>query len=130
MPVTESFQITHQWVRELRRWRRGETVGIYFRIGDSQSVLVGRYNEEHREMTAAQAVAHVRSLQSMDGIEVVIPRRILPREIVRIRILPRIVGWRHYPDAHGKHPWSCPYCQRDSYGSRRIRDRAERAEIE
>jgi hypothetical protein len=122
MPVTPSFQITHQWVREMKQWRRGTVVGIYFRIPDSELVWVGRYNEEHKQMTAAQAAAHVMSQTTMTGVQVLIPRRIIPKEILRIRSLPQLVGWRHYPDAHGKRPWACECCQKGQYGSRKIRE--------
>src|SRR5262245_53167623 len=62
MPVTPNFHISHQWVREMKRWRRGLVVGVYFRIPDSELVWLGRYNEEHQQMTAAQAAARVMSL--------------------------------------------------------------------
>ena len=123
MPVTPSFQITHQWMRELKQWRRGMMVGVYFRIPDSELVWVGRYNEQHHQMTAAEAAAHIMSEKTMTGAEVLIPRRIIPKEIVRVRRLPQLIGWRHFPDAHGKRPWSCPCCQRDAYGSRKIREK-------
>ena len=125
MPVTPNFQISHQWVREVKQWRHGMMVGVYFRIQDSELVWVGRYNEQHEQMTAAQAAAHVMSQTTMTGVQVIIPRRIMPKEILRIRNLPQLVGWRHYPGAHGQRPWSCPCCQRDAYGSRRIREKDE-----
>ena len=55
-------------------------------------------------MTAAQAAAHVMSQTAMMGVQVIIPRRIIAKEIVRVRHLPQLVGWRHYPDANGKRP--------------------------
>ena len=45
------------------------------------------------------------------------------KEIVRIRSLPQLVGWRHYPGAHGKRPWACECCQKGQYGSRKIREK-------
>ena len=123
MPVTPNFQISHQWVREMKRFRRGMVVGIYFRIPDAEMVWVGRYNEQHQEMTAAQAAAQIMSETTMTGVEVIIPRRIIPAEIIRIRRLPQLVGWRHYPDAHGKRPWACECCQKGQYGSRKIREK-------
>jgi hypothetical protein len=123
MPVTPNFQITHQWVREMKQWRRGMMVGVYFRIPDSELVWVGRYNEQHQQMTAAQAAAHIMSHTAMTGVQVVIPRRIVPKEILRIRTLPQLVGWRHYPDAHGKRPWACECCQKGAYNSRKIREK-------
>lgn len=125
MPVTPHFPISHQWVREMKQWRRrGPMVGVYFRIPDSELVWAGRYNQQHQQMTAAQAAAQVMSQRMMTGIQVVISRRIIPKEILRIRSLPQLVGWRHYPEAHGNRPWSCPCCQRDAYGSRKIREKS------
>ncbi len=123
MPVTPNFQTTHQWMRELRQWRSGELVGIYFRIPDLEIVWVGHYNEVHRQMTAAQASALVMRQTSMTGVEVIIPRKISAKEIKSVRKLPQWVGWRHYPEAHGKPPWTCDCCQRGMYGSRKIRER-------
>ena len=123
MPVTPSFQITHQWVREMKQWRRGTMVGVYFRIPDSELVWVGRYKVAHKQMTAAEAAAYVMALTTMTGVVVLIQRRIIPQEILRIRSLPQLVGWRHYPDAHGKRPWACECCQKGAYGSRKIRER-------
>lgn len=123
MPVTPNFQISHQWVREMKRWRRGMVVGVYFRIPDDELVWVGRYNKQPQQMTAAQAAAHVMSQAAMTGLQVVIPRRIVPPEILRVRRLPQLVGWRHYPDAHGKRPWACECCQKGEYGSRKIREK-------
>ncbi len=123
MALTPNFQITHQWVREVKQWRRGTMVGVYFKIPDSEMVWIGRYNQEHRQVTAAEAASMVMAETTMTGIEVIIPRSIHPKEIIRVRILPQLVGWRHYPEAHGKRPWACECCQKGAYGSRKIRAR-------
>lgn len=73
-------------------------------------------------MTAAQAVATVMQ-EKAEGFEVIIPRKILSKEIQRIKHLPQIVGWRYYPGAHGKKPCGCSYCQRGDYGARKLRER-------
>ena len=122
MPVVPSFQVCHQWVRELRRFR-GSVVGVYFRIADDEQVLCGRYNEVRVQMTAAEAHAVIRSQTGMEGYEVIIQRKISPKEITRISRLPQLVGWRHYPGANGKQPWACECCQKGEFGSRRIRER-------
>jgi hypothetical protein len=36
-----------------------------------------------------------------------LPRRVAPGEIVRVRALPKAIGWRYFPDAKGKAPWLC-----------------------
>lgn len=122
-PITANFAITHQWVREIKHWKGGSVVGVYFRLPDSAPVWLGCYNASHEEVKASEAVARVMEDTEMNGVQVVIPRRIQASEIIRIRHLPQLVGWRHYPDAHGKRPWSCPCCQRDGYGSRKIREK-------
>jgi hypothetical protein len=122
MPVTPNFQITHQWVREIKQWQPGAVVGVYFRIPDSEQVHVGHYGGPHARMSAAEAAAHVMEQTGMTGVEVIIPRRIDAKEIVRVRSLPQLVGWRHYPGVHGERPRSCPCCQKGVYGSRKIRE--------
>ncbi len=74
-------------------------------------------------MTAARAVAEFMSAESREGWEVIIPRRIDPSEIHRVRALRQIFGWRYYPGAHGKRPCPCPYCTRGEYGAAGIRRR-------
>jgi hypothetical protein len=62
-PLTENFVINHQWMRELRR-RRGQTLlAARVRLSDSESVLLGKYNEDHIEVSAAQAVGILREPQ-------------------------------------------------------------------
>ena len=94
VPVTRNFFISHQWLRELKRRNQGAIAGIYFRIPDHEQVWVGHYNQSHRWMSAAQAVAEFMSAEDAQGWEVVIPRRIEPAEVHRVRRLPQVVGWR------------------------------------
>src|SRR4051812_11204095 len=132
MPVTRNFSISHQWVRELRRGGGGTIVGVYFRIPDDEQVEVGHYHSTHVTMSAAEAVALMlgaerndpvtarasdarskgvktgRALPSSpEGFEVVIARSIKPAEIVRIRAVPQVVGWRYRPGANGTAPCLC-----------------------
>ena len=57
VPVVRDFYVSHQWLRELKRRNAGPIVGIYFRIPDTDTVWVGHYNQNHREMSAAESVA-------------------------------------------------------------------------
>ena len=34
MPILASFTLTHQWVRELRRWHPGVLVAVHVRLSD------------------------------------------------------------------------------------------------
>jgi hypothetical protein len=124
VPVTRDFYVSHQWLRELKRKGQGPLVGVYFRTADAESVWVGHYNQAHRQMTAAEAVAEFLSAENREGWEVIIPRRIQAAEICRVRALPQVVGWRYYPGAKGKPPFcACKYCTRGDYGASRLRAR-------
>jgi hypothetical protein len=122
MPVTRSFYVSHQWLRELKRGCSGPIVGVYFRIDDDEIVSVGHYNQAHRDMTAAEAAAVIMTNEPAEGFEVIVKRRILPSEIHRHRKLPQVVGWRYYPQSHGRQPCGCAFCQRGNYGARKLRD--------
>src|SRR4051794_20235107 len=61
MAMLPSYGLTHQWMRELRRWNPGVLVAVDVRIPDDEPVTVGRYSETAREMTAAEAVGVVRA---------------------------------------------------------------------
>ncbi len=124
VPVTRNFFISHQWLRELKRRGQGALAGVYFRLGDDESVWVGHYGQAHREMSAAEAAAEFSSGESPEGWEVVIPRRIKPKEIHKIRALPQVVGWRYFPGAKGKPPFcTCKFCTRGEYGAAKLRQR-------
>jgi hypothetical protein len=129
MPVTSNFFVSHQWLRELKRDGQRSIVGIYFRIGDNEPVLIGHYRYQHRQVTANQAVGLVMHAKNAEGYEVIIPRKIEATEIRRVRALPQVLGWRYYPDAHGKKPCGCPFCQsRGEIKSRKIRDAYEKSQ--
>jgi hypothetical protein len=127
MPVTRNFYISHQWLRELKRRNNGSIVAVYFRIPDDTLVLVGRYNQDHQQMRAAQAIATMMSCENREGYEVIVQRKIAKDEIHRYRTLSQVIGWRYYPEAHGKKPCGCPYCQRGNYGARRLREEYEKS---
>jgi hypothetical protein len=130
MPVVPNYVYTHQWMRELRKWHPGPMIGVYFRIPDDEIVLAGRYNEEHVAMTVAEAAGVVmRRGDATLGFEVIITRSIPRAAIQRIRHLPRLVGWRHFPGAHGRRPCGCPVCvPRGGYKSQRLRAAYERSQ--
>jgi hypothetical protein len=124
MAVLPDFTLTHQWVRELRRWQPGVLVAVDLRIPDGEPVTAGRYGREPQRLTAAGAVGHLRGLADPRGYEIFVPRSIRPSEVRRIRALPQGVGWRHLPDAHGRRPCTCPRClQPGTPGSARVRRR-------
>ena len=122
MPVLPNYYLSHQWLRELKRDGQRLICGVYFRIPDTQIVSIGHYNKPHTQMTAVEAIAHLLTLDAAEGYEVIIPRSIERNEIRRVRRLPRTLGWRYYPGAHGRTPCPCPAClARGEIKSRRIR---------
>lgn len=120
-PVTKNFSVTHQWARELRRNPVKAWSCIQFRIPDNELVLVGKYNGDKISLTAAESAATVMNHTSPEGLEVVIGRKIRPKEITRIYSAPRITGWRYYPEAKGKKPFChCRYCNRGEIKAKRL----------
>jgi hypothetical protein len=126
VPVTRSFFVSHQWLRELRGRSPAPIAGVYFRVPDGEPVWVGHYARAHRAMTAAEAVGAFMAADRREGWEVLVPRRIAAGEIHRVRALPQVVGWRYDPDAKGRPPCDCPHCSRGEYGARRRRGRLGR----
>jgi len=113
VPVLPQFELTHQWARELRRRGIRSFVCVQFRIPDDEVVSVGRFKIEKLTTTASEAVAAFMEHTDGMGLEVIVPRRILPSEIVRVYPAPRITGWRYSPEAKGKPPYCrCKFCHR------------------
>jgi hypothetical protein len=123
MPVLPDYFVSHQWLREAKRGGVKEMIGVYFRIPDQEPVVVGHYNSAHLPMTAARAVRLLMDAADPRGYEVIVPRSVEPHEIHAVRAISRVVGWRYYPDAHGKHVCGCPVCvPRGAIKSRRLRE--------
>lgn len=139
-PVTPDFYISHQWLRELKRWNPGRLVAVYFRVPDDEPVHVGHYGQPHLPTTAARAVALMWTRSPTDatpllrtpnpirnahgnwreGFQVILHRRIRPAEILRAKSLPQTIGWRYKPGAHGQPPFVCSCCCRGQRGSRTL----------
>lgn len=153
LPVTRNFYVSHQWLRELKRLGGGTMVGVYFRVPDDEMVEVGHFNSHHVTMTAAEAVALMMQAEQRDpaaerekdkasravqrqrvlpsspeGFEVIIPRKIDPSEILRVKALPQVVGWRYRPGANGEPPCTCICCAGGRYGVRKLLRAVEEAE--
>ncbi len=99
--------------------------GVYFRIKDDDKVLVGHFNKEHHEVSASEAIALINSNDENQGLEIIIPRKIKSSEIHRVKRLPQVLGWRYFPNSHGKKPCGCPACQRGEYGAKKLREAYE-----
>ena len=123
MPILPSFVTSHQWLRELRRRGSGTMVAVDFVIDDTEAVLVGHFTAPHTTMPVAAAAALIRAAESPFGYEIVVPRRIAPAEIAKVRAVPQLVGWRVSPRAKGQQPCGCPVCATGGYGDAKIRRR-------
>jgi hypothetical protein len=122
-PVLRDFQVSHQWLRELKN-KGIRTIGaVQFKIPDEEEVMVGRYNEEPRIVTAAQAVKIFMQHSTGLGLQILILRRIEPKEITRTYVPKQVIGWRYYPEAHGKNPCGCDYCQRGLIKNQKIQEK-------
>jgi len=121
MPVVPNFTTTHQWARELRRQPIRTLVCVQFNVPDDDPVLVGKYDGEKLEMTAAEAVGAVLDHTDPMGLEVVVPRKIMAREITGTYLAPRITGWRYHPEAKGRKPFChCKFCNRGEIRAQRL----------
>src|SRR5688500_913324 len=106
MPVLPDFYVSHQWLRELKRNGAKTYIGIYFRLPSNELVHAGRYNHPHRHITLGEAIKEIIELEDPLGYELIIDRKIEPKEITSIKHLPQNVGWRYVPGSKGKKP--CP----------------------
>jgi len=125
-PVLPSYTLTHSWSRELKRTGATSLVAATFRIADDEPVLASHFSQRPAQMTAAEAAGFIASAEDPRGYEIMVPRRIASSEIIRIRPLPKAVGWRYYPEAKGKPAMMCDCpmcCHPGEVKSRRYRDR-------
>jgi hypothetical protein len=129
-PVLPSFTLTHQWTREILKWKRQPMIGVYFRVPDDEVVRFGRYGAVMRTLPAARAVSEIRKAPDPRGFQIILDRSVKVSELVRITALRGVLGWRHKPDAHGKKPCGCPGCvSRGEPGGRALRLRYDRGEL-
>lgn len=122
MPILPNYWVSHQWLRELRRRGQRVVVGVDFRIPAREKVLVGHYGGDHRLVTVGEATRILLAQEDPRGWEMLVPRDIAPAEIVRVREISQVVGWRFSPAAKGTKPCGCDYCQGGLLNSRRIRE--------
>jgi len=110
-PVTPNYAVSHQWLRELKRFGAKTLVAVVFRIDDDEIVFARHYSEIPREMSAAAAVGVILSHPEPLGYEVMVPRRIKPTEIVAVRHVPQKLGWRSNPRrSQNASICTCPVC--------------------
>jgi hypothetical protein len=123
MPVINDFFATHQWARELMRFGKKNLLGVYFRVPDAEMVWYGRFNERHRHGDAAKASLAFNGRDDKLGFQVIVPRKIHPQEVFRVKSVPPL-GWRFSPNAKGRKPCLCPACiGAGKYGSNKLLER-------
>jgi hypothetical protein len=120
MPVIPDFTTTHQWSRELKRQPIRTLICVQFKVPDEEPVLVGKYNGEKLQMTAAEALGTILEHTDPMGLEVIFPRKIAPGEITRAYLAPRVTGWRYYPTAKGRKPCHCKWCNSGEIRAQRL----------
>jgi hypothetical protein len=126
MPVVPVFYVSHQWVHELRRWKPGPMMAVYFSLPDDEQVWVGHYSKRHRQRGANEATKEIMDSPDAQGFEVIVERAIEPSEIRKIRAIPQVTGWRYMPGQHQRPPCFCPSCSRGDVNVQRQRRYGER----
>jgi hypothetical protein len=99
VPIVADFQATFQWLRELKRRGHRTAVGVQFRIDDRQEVWLGHFGQPHERLSAAEAVGRYMKTVDPRGLQVLVPRRVTRSEIMRIRKVPQLMGWRFSPNS-------------------------------
>jgi hypothetical protein len=119
MPVIPDFYASHQWVREIKQYNSGNNIiAVYFKIPDEEMVFCGKYNERLIEAKAAEAHKLFMLLEDKMGFQVIAVRKILKPEITKVKNIPQITGWRHFPKSHERKRCLCPACLTEgSYNS-------------
>lgn len=108
MPVLPDFAVSHQWLRELRRWHDERMVAVHLLLGSDEPVLVGRYGQRHERVPLGEAIARVRAAPA--GAEIVVPRSIRKAEVAAVRELTQLVGWAEVPSGEKRLECVCPAC--------------------
>jgi len=104
LPLLDNYFVSHQWLREMKRRGAPTLVAVDFRLPDEERVLVGRFNTAHQDVTLGTAIRQIREAPDPRGFEIIALRAIAAKEILRIRAVPQVSGWRYYPEAKGTRP--------------------------
>lgn len=84
-------------------------------------VWIGRFQQDHIQVTAAEAAKIFDEHKDALGLEVIVPHRVPKSAIRRIYVPSQVLGWRFYPEAKGKKPFcGCKYCNRGQINAYRV----------
>ena len=108
MPVLESFAATHQWVRELRSWHGERAVAVHVMLPKTEPVYVGRFSQRHELRPLGDAIGWVRKHPL--GAEIVLPRAVSSKEVIRVRESTQLVGWVEDPESRTHYDCVCQMC--------------------
>ncbi len=108
MPQLRDFSVSHQWLRELRRWHDERLVVVHCRLPSEEPVWVGRYNEAHVLLPLGEAIKQLAA--SPLGQELVVPRAIARSEVAGIREVTQLVGWTEAPEGAQRFDCLCVAC--------------------
>lgn len=112
MPLTQDYFATHQWLRELKRQGQKTFKAVHFKLPDNEEVWFGKYGyrSDKIKVKASEAVKLLNESEDKQGLEIIITRKILPKEIVKVVDVNKNVGWRYYPGAHNTKLCKCRGC--------------------
>lgn len=120
-PVSMDFYRTHQWLRELKRTGVKSMHAIQFYLSSETLVKIGRYNGDHIEITASEAINIFEEHTDGLGLEVIVPHRVAASAIQRVYLPSQTLGWRFHPEAKGKKPFcGCRFCNRGEINAYRV----------
>src|SRR5262249_812417 len=112
-PVSRYYFRTHQWLRELKRRGTKSMHAVQFDLPARTMVLIGRFQQDHIPVTAAEAAKIFDEHKDALGLEVIVPHRVPKSAIRRIYVPSQVLGWRFYPEAKHRKPFcGCKYCNR------------------
>lgn len=112
LPSLPDFFRTHQWAHELRRCGAKRVLAVDFRLPSREPCLFGPYGNPQglSRVTVGKAAGTMLRAKEPLGLELIVPRAITAREVLRVREIPQSVGWRISPALKGKKPCLCCYC--------------------
>lgn len=127
MPLLLDYFLSHQWLRESKRRGQRTIVAVDFRLPSGETAWIGHYNRPHDETSVGRAIGMLMALEDARGFELIVPRPIRREELLRVRTPRQVLGWRYFPDAHGRRPTcACRVClPKGSIKSRRLRRRLD-----
>ena len=71
-------------------------------------MLLNKSNEEIVKTNAVETHNKLMNLEDKMGFQAIIDRKIYQNEITKIKNIPQIIGWRHFPKSHERKRCLCP----------------------